>query len=65
MEYKVGQKVRIKGDADDFTDFLDGEIGTIVEVDENNVRVIFDSAVSSYDWYIWKSNIIEIVEDVE
>ena len=65
MEYKVGQKVKIRGDRNDYTDHLGGKIGTIVGVDDNDVRVIFDSTVSLYDWYIWKSNIIEIVEDVE
>lgn len=65
MEYKVGQKVKIRGDRTDYTDHLGGNIGTIIGVDENDVRVIFDSTVSLYDWYIWKSNIVEIVEDVE
>ncbi len=65
MDYKIGQKVRIKGDADDFTDWLDGEIGTITLVNEDDVVVEFDNTISSREWYIWKYNIIEIVEDIE
>ena len=65
MKYKVGQKIRIRGDRNDYTDHLDGKVGTIIAVDEDDVVVIFDSEVSLYDWCIWKRNIIEIVEDVE
>lgn len=65
MDYKIGQKVRIKGDADDGTDWLDGEIGTIILVSDEDVVVKFDNTISSRQWYIWKSNIVEIVEDVE
>lgn len=65
MNYKVGQKIRIRGDRDDYTAHLDGKVGTIIVVDEDDVVVIFDSEVSLYDWCIWKRNIIEIVEDVE
>lgn len=64
MDCKVGQKVRIKGDKYDFTDWLDGEIGTIILVNDNDVVVKFDNTISLLEWYIWKSNIIEIVEDV-
>lgn len=64
MEFKIGQKVRIRGSRNDYTDHLGGEIGIIVEVNEDDVRVVFKPEVSMYDWYVWKSNIIEIVEDV-
>lgn len=65
MDYKVGQKVRIRGDRNDYTDHLGGAIGTIIEVNEADVRATFDSEISLLDWWIWKSNIVEIVEDVE
>lgn len=64
MEFKVGQKVRIRGDAHDYTDELDGEVGIIIEVNEADVRAVFKHEISAFDWYIRKNNIIEIVEDV-
>ena len=64
MEFKAGQKVRIRGDRHDYTDGLDGEIGIIIEVNEADVRAVFKHEVSTFDWCIWKNNIIEIVEDV-
>lgn len=64
MDYKVGQKVRIRGDADDFTDWLDGEIGTIILVNEDDIKVKFDNKISLLERYVWKYNVIEIVGDV-
>ena len=64
MEFKAGQKVRIRGDADDFTDWLDGEIGTIILVNEDDIVVKFDNKINLLEWYVWKYNVIEIVEDV-
>lgn len=64
MEFKIGQKVRIRGDKDDFTDHLGGKIGIIIDVNEDDVVATFESEGCLLDWDIWKYNIIEIVEDV-
>lgn len=61
MRFKVGQKVRIHGDREDFTGHLDGEIGFIVKVREKDCLV--DVPVSRLTWFIWNHN-MEVVENV-
>ena len=60
MKFKVGQKVRIKGDPSDSTDHLDGKIGFIERVGERDCRVYVPCDDNGY-WYIWNYN-MEVVE---
>lgn len=61
MQLKVGQKVRIHGDREDFTEQLDGKIGFIVKVNENDCLV--DVPTTRLVWWIWNYN-MEVVENV-
>lgn len=56
--FKVGDKVRITGDGSDSTDHLDGEIGTIVAVGNNDclVSVPYDDLC----WWIWNYNMTPV-----
>lgn len=60
-EFKVGMKVRIKGDPSDYTDHLEGEIGTIVCVMNSDCRVTIDSNPDR-EWYIWNYNMTPVEE---
>lgn len=35
-KFKPGDKVKVKGDPDDFTEYADGWIGTVVFIEEHN-----------------------------
>lgn len=53
MEFKVGDCVRIRGDYSDYTDHLDGCLGTIVRVNLDDCLVQVDNV----GWLIWKENL--------
>jgi hypothetical protein len=56
--FKVGDRVRIKGDASDYTDHLDGMIGTIAYVCIDDCYV----DVNNGRWIIWNYN-MEVVSN--
>lgn len=69
--FKVGDRVRIKGDYADFTDHLDGCLGTIMIVDylnEDDCLVDVDGHhapselrhIGIRGWCIWKSNMTHV-----
>ena len=64
---KVGDKIRVKGDARDFTDHLDGEILVVVATPDDYGDYILDDntylAKDKYcdNWYISAENIMEVV----
>ena len=60
-KFYVGQKVRITGDASDYTDHLHGLIGTIKNVSHNDclVEVDEDDGVV-LDWMIWNYNMTPV-----
>ena len=64
MEFKVGQRVKVRGDVMDCTDHLDGLIGTIVIPGKDDCRVEFSRADvgerSPTDWWIWNYNITPV-----
>ena len=53
-KFKVGDRVRIKGDADDFTTSIDGKIGEVVKVFDKDIEVRIDG--SSLTWFIYHYN---------
>lgn len=62
-KFKVGMKVRIKGDEDDDTTHLDGKIGTIIEMRtrehyDDDCRVSVDGEIR----WIWNSNMTPVNE---
>lgn len=57
--FKVGDKVRITGDCDDFTDHLDGKIGEVVIADERDIEVKVEG--EPFTWRIWNHN-AELIE---
>lgn len=65
---KVGNKVRIKGDYNDFTDHLDGQILTVVATSEEPGEFLLDENTimvadnEGYTWYIWTKNVLEVIE---
>lgn len=59
--FKVGQKVKITGTYLDYTEYLDGEIGTILEVRDNDCLVKPNNDILT--WWIWNEN-MEVVENV-
>ena len=59
IPFKVGQKVKIRGSFLDFTEQLDGEIATILDVRDNDCVV----EVNGLTWWIWNEN-MEVVENV-
>ena len=63
-EFKEGMRVRIKGDSEDYTDHLDGKIGTILTVHSEDCFVQVDG--DSWSYYIWFRNMIPLEpSDVE
>ena len=56
--FKVGQKVKIRGSFLDYTEHLDGEIATILDVRDNDCSV----EVNGLIWWIWNEN-MEVVEN--
>ena len=61
-KFKVGDKVRITGDYTDATDHLDGKIGTVVRVRDNDIEVTVDD--NKFPWLIWNCN-AELVTEVK
>lgn len=62
-EFKVGMKVRIKGDKSDCTDHLDNEIGVIIEVHEDDCLVKVDAIPSMFGgWGVWNYNMTPVEE---
>ena len=59
-KFKIGDKVRITGDYDDFTDHLDGKIGEVISVREHDIAVTVEG--NPIPWLIWNYN-AELVED--
>lgn len=69
MNVKVGNKIRVKGDVNDFTDHLDNEILTVIAtIDEHPATVLIDENTvycrdkDGDNWYIWIDNILEVIE---
>lgn len=59
-EFKVGQKVKIRGSYLDCTEGLDGKIGTIIEVSSKDCLVRVPN--NSLTWWVWNEN-MEVVEN--
>lgn len=59
--FRVGQFVKIIGDVSDATDHLDGMIGKIIEVFENDCYVDVDNGY----WYIWNYNMTLLEDDLK
>lgn len=63
-EFKVGMKVRIKGDMRDATDHMDGEIGTIVKVCPVHCEVDVEGYPNRFGgWCCYKYNLTPVNED--
>lgn len=58
-KFRVGDKVRIKGDKEDYTDHLDGMTGTVVGVNEDDCFVTVGN--KPFPYIIWNYN-MELVE---
>ena len=58
-KFSVGDRVKIKGDCEDFTENLDGMLGTIVEVMFNDCQVVVDG-LEGCEWYIWNDNTTKV-----
>jgi len=66
MKFKVGHRVKIIGDASDYSDHLDGMLGTIVEVNKRDCRVkVDDDEYGFLPWLIWNYNMIPVDEHGE
>lgn len=70
MDIKIGDRVLIRGDRNDFTDHLDGKILEVYAIpgDEKEYDLsLGDSIVATDDegnnWYIYISNILEVDRD--
>lgn len=62
-EFKVGMKVRIKGDEEDRTMRLDGKIGVILEVCEGDCLVAVETVTSPFGgWMVWNKNMTPVEE---
>lgn len=60
-EFKVGMKVRIKGDKSDETDHLDNEVGVILEVREKDCKVEVDAIPNVFGgWLVWNYNLTPV-----
>ena len=71
FKFDVGDKVRIRGDETDFTDHMDGKIGTVIERMEDSD---FPSGAIDYKvfvpgvpsvrgwWFIWERNMEKVNE---
>lgn len=60
MKFKVGDKVKIKGDVTDCTIRLDGQIGVVTRVNTNDYCVKvegFESLLTELGWFIWEKNL--------
>lgn len=63
MEFKFGQRVKVRGDIADCTEHLDGCIGTIIIPEKKECKVRFtqsenkDHRIVVTDWWIWNHNI--------
>ncbi len=56
--FKVGDKVRIRGDHLDFTEELDGKFGTVMRVGYDDCAVKVDNHHNPFGyWMIWKENL--------
>lgn len=65
-EIKVGDRVRVRGDRKDFTQDLDGKVGTVIEgynEEYGDYLVRFDD-IDDVDegWLIWSRNIVEVLK---
>ena len=60
-KFKVGDKVLISGDASDFTDHLDGLIGTVLDVYDDDCYVLVDAR----HWFIWNYNMTLVEDDLK
>lgn len=60
MEVEVGDRIRVRGDSSDFTEFLDGAVGTVKIVESDEVVAVFDGV--PHEWLIWKYNIMEVIK---
>lgn len=60
-EFNIGDRVRIRGDYTDFTDHMDGELGTVIGVMKDDCKVVVDnySNICGY-WLIWKENMTHV-----
>lgn len=57
-EFKVGMRVRIKGDSEDYTEHLDGKIGTIHHVCCDDCLVEIDEV--PYPFFIYNHNMTPV-----
>lgn len=57
--FRLGDKVRIKGDPDDCTQHIDGQIGTVVGIFPTDIDVIVPG--DPFSWSVWVYN-AELVE---
>lgn len=67
VKFNVGDRVRIRGDASDFTEHLDGVTGTVVAIPSSiepvDYIVAVDRTVPGLDtWRIWEYN-LELLEE--
>jgi hypothetical protein len=62
-EIKVGDRVRVRGDYEDFTEDLDGKVGTVIEgydEEHGDYLVMFDDIDDGRR--IWSHNIVEVLK---
>lgn len=62
-QFNVGDRVIIKGDSSDFTDALDGRMGTVVQVRSGDCLVMVDDDIMPMiPWCVWKYNLSKVIE---
>ena len=61
-QLRVGDRIRIIGDHSDFTDHLDDQILTIVDMADDVPDSIIAKDDGDREWYIWIRNIMEVME---
>ena len=60
-KFYVGQKVRITGDYNDYTDHLHGYVGTVVKVREDDCIVNVPAYETENEgWYCWNYNLTPV-----
>lgn len=63
VDFKAGDRVRIKGDLFDMTDHMDGEVVKVKRIRGNGDVVVRVGSCVNDVWIISAKNILEVVSD--